>query len=182
MAEYELKAVPADGYNGSPIIPTGNPMIDGIGPAAWTERPDRPDLTAYGKTKIVPMRAAPGYSIASNDPDPRGLPVIAADKQVAGTVVDVWVDRSEPQVRYYEVQLAGSEARRLLPAGYVQWPNFGLWGNDRLLVKAITAAQFRDVPTIKANDQITLLEEDKIYGYFMGGYRYADPSRLKSII
>lgn len=182
MAAYELKAVPADGYNGSPIIPTGNPMIDGIGPAAWAERPDRPDLTAYGKNKIVPMRAAPGYSIASNDPDPRGLPVIAADKQVAGTVVEVWVDRSEPQVRYYEVQLAGSEERRLLPAGYVQWPNFGLWGNDRLLVKSITAAQFRNVPTIKANDQITLLEEDKIMAYYAGGHLYATADRAEPLI
>ena len=33
----ELKAVPADNYNGSPIIPTGNPMIDGVGPAAWAK-------------------------------------------------------------------------------------------------------------------------------------------------
>ncbi len=182
MAEYELKAVPADRYNGSPIIPTGNPMVDGIGPAAWANRSDTPDLTVHGKTKIVPMRTAPGYTIASNDPDPRGLPVIAADKQVAGTVLDVWVDRSEPQVRYYEVQLAGTEERRLLPAGYVQWPNFGLWGNDKLLVKAITAAQFRDVPTTKRDDQITLLEEDRIMAYYAGGHLYAMEGRAEPLI
>jgi photosynthetic reaction center H subunit len=182
MPEYELKAVPVDGYNGSPLIPTGNPMVDGVGPAAWAERSDTPDRTAYGTPKIIPMRTAPGYTIASNDPDPRGLPVIAADKATAGTVVDVWVDRSEPQVRYYEVQLAGSEERRLLPAGYVQWPNFGLWGNDRLLVRSITAAQFRQVPTTKRDDIITLLEEDKIMAYFAGGQMYALPERSEPVI
>jgi hypothetical protein len=25
----DLKAVPVDHYNGSPLIPTGNPMVDG---------------------------------------------------------------------------------------------------------------------------------------------------------
>ncbi len=182
MAEYELKAVPADRYNGSPIIPTGNPMIDGVGPSAWAQRSDTPDRTVHGAPKIVPMRVAPGYSIASNDPDPRGLPVIAADKQTAGTVVDVWVDRSEPQVRYYEVQLAGSEERRLLPVGYVQWPNFGLWGNDRLLVKTITAAQFRDVPVTRSDVVITLLEEDRITAYYAGGQLYAMDGRAEPLL
>ncbi len=182
MSEYELKAVPADGFNGSPIIPTGNPMIDGIGPAAWANRSNTPDLTAHGQAKIVPMRSHPGFTIASNDPDPRGLPVIAADKQVAGTVVDVWVDRSEPQVRYYEVQLAGSEERRMLPAGYVQWPNFGLWGNDRLLVRSITSAQFANVPTIASDTQITLLEEDRVMAYFAGGQLYALAGRAEPVL
>ena len=62
MAEYELKAVPADNYNGSPIIPTGDPMKDGLGPAAWVnDRADRPDYTAHGTPKIVPLRAAKNY-------------------------------------------------------------------------------------------------------------------------
>ncbi len=182
MAEYELKAVPADNYNGSPIIPTGNPMVDGLGPAAWANRADTPDVTVTGRAKIVPMRTDAAYTIASNDPDPRGLPVIAADKQVAGMVVDIWVDRSEPQVRYYEVQLAGTEERRLLPAGYVQWPNFGLWGNDRLLVKSISAPQFRDVPTTKRDDVITLLEEDKIMAYYAGGHLYATAGRAEPLL
>ncbi len=182
MADYELKAVPADNYNGSPILPTGNPMVDGIGPAAWANRADVTDKTAYGEDKIVPMRSHPAYTIASNDPDPRGLPVIAADKQVAGTVVDIWVDRSEPQVRYYEVQLAGTEDRRLLPAGYVQWPNFGLWGNDRLLVRSITAAQFHQVPTTRHAEIITLLEEDRIMAYYAGGQLYALEGRAEPVL
>lgn len=177
------KFVPADHYNGSPIVPTGNPMIDGVGPSSYNaSRRDEPDRTFHGATKIIPMRVDASFFVAKGDPDPRGLPVIAADKVVAGSVVDIWVNRAEPQVCYYEVQLAGSDQRRLLPVGFVQWPNFGLWGNDRLLVKSITAAQFRDVPTTAQPDQITLLEEDKVGAYYAGGHLYATASRSKPII
>ena len=178
----DIKAVPVDGFNGSPLIPTGNPMIDGVGPAAWADRADEPDRTFHGAPKIVPMRLDPTFSVAKGDPDPRGLPVEALDKVVAGTVIELWVDRAEPQVRYYEVQLSGTERRIMLPAGFVQWPNFGLWGNDRLLVKSITAAQFADVPAIRRDDQITLLEEDKVMAYFAGGHLYATADRSEPII
>lgn len=177
----ELKAMPVDNYNGSPLIPTGNPMVDGVGPAAWANRADVPDLTVRGEPKIVPMRVAPGYTIAAGDPDPRGLPVKACDGNIAGTIVDLWVNRSEPQVSFYEVELANGQ-RRLLPAALVQWPHFGLWGNDHVIVKAITAAQFADVPTTKRDDRVTLLEEDKIMAYYAGGHLYATPSRAEPII
>lgn len=178
----DIKAVPVDGFNGSPLVPTGNPMIDGVGPAAWADRADEADRTFHGTPKIVPMRLDPTFSVAKGDPDPRGLPVEAADKVTVGTVIELWVDRAEPQVRYYEVQLSGSERRIMLPVGFVQWPNFGLWGNDRLLVKSITSAQFADVPAIRRDDQITLLEEDKVMAYFAGGHLYATASRSEPII
>ncbi|MEI6738925.1 MAG: photosynthetic reaction center subunit H [Gemmatimonadaceae bacterium] len=178
----EIKAVPVDHYNGSPLVPTGNPMVDGVGPASWAERADTPDMTVHGAAKIVPMRLDPTFHVASGDPDPRGMPVVALDKVVAGTVVELWVDRAEPQVRYYEVALADGGRHIMLPAGFVQWPNFGLWGNDKLLVKSITAAQFADVPGIARNDQITLLEEDKVMAYFAGGHLYATPERSEPII
>ena len=178
----DIKAVAVDGFNGSPLVPTGNPMIDGVGPASWANRADEPDRTFHGAPKIVPMRLDPTFSGAKGDPDPRGLPVDAAAKVTAGTVIELWVDRAEPQVRYYEVQLAGTERRIMLPAGFVQWPNFGLWGNDRLLVKSITAAQFADVPAIRRDDQITLLEEDKVMAYFAGGHLYATAARSEPII
>lgn len=178
----DLKAVPVDHYNGSPLIPTGNPMVDGVGPAAWANRADVPDLTVHGEAKIVPMRVAPGYTVAAGDPDPRGLPVKAADGAIAGTIVDIWVNRSEPQVSFYEVELAQGGTRRLLPVGYVQWPHFGLWGNDHVIVKAITAAQFANVPVTKRDDRITLLEEDKIMAYYAGGHLYATSSRAEPLI
>lgn len=195
-----LYAVPANPYNGAPLVPTGDAMRDGIGPAAWADRLDVPDRTIEGIVKIVPMRTDLTFSIAKGDPDPRGLPVEAADRRIAGTVVDVWVDRGEPQVRYYEVELAAGAAAMetsggmstgggmrtattvLLPAGYVQFPNFGWWGVDRLLVKSITAAQFAGVPQTRLPDVITFLEEDKIMAYFAGGHLYANAARSEPII
>ncbi len=178
----EIKAVPADRYNGSPLIPTGNPMIDGVGPASWAQRSDTPDRTYHGAVKIVPMRLDPTFFVAKGDPDPRGLPVVAADKAVAGTVEDIWVDRAEPQVRYYEVRLADGSRTVMLPAGFVQWPNFGLWGNDKLIVKSITSAQFANVPAIAGTEQITLLEEDRVMAYYAGGHLYATAARSEPII
>ncbi len=176
-----IKATPVDNGRGSPITPVGDPMLAGVGPGAANPRPDRPDRTVFGEPKVQPMRVLPGWIIGPGDPDPRGFPVEGCDGNVAGTIVDVWVDRAEPQIRYYEVQLAGSEQRRLLPNGFVQWPNFGLFGVDKALVKAITAAQFANVPTTKLADQITMDEEERIVAYYAGGYLYATPDRLEPL-
>ena len=161
---------------------SGNPMLENIGPASYAMRADVPDRTVHGAAKIMPMRLLPDYRIYEKDPDPRGLPVKACDGLVAGTIADVWVDRSEPQVRYYEVQTPNGGRRVLLPAGFVQWPNFGLWGCDHVIVKSITAAQFADVPATAREDQITLLEEDKIMAYYAGGHLYATPDRAEPLV
>jgi photosynthetic reaction center H subunit len=44
-------------------------------------------------------------------------------------------------------------------------------------VRAITAAQFADVPGTASPDQVTLLEEEKIVGYYGGGHLYATRDR-----
>jgi photosynthetic reaction center H subunit len=108
--------------------------------------------------------------------------VKASCGNVAGTIEDVWVDQSEPQVRYYQVKLASGKGSRLLPVGYVQWPNFGLFGLTHVIVKSITAAHFDQVPTTKSDAQITLLEEDKIMAYYAGGHLYATPDRSQPIL
>jgi photosynthetic reaction center H subunit len=156
-------------------------MTDGVGPAAWTARADVPDKTAHGKPKVIPMRSDAAFTIAEGDPDPRGLPVKACDGEIAGTIADVWVDRSEPQVRYYEVAIKGG-GHRLLPVGFVQWPNLGLWGCDHVRVKAITAAQFAGVPTTAQQDIITLREEDRIAAYYAGGHLYATAERSEPLL
>ena len=176
------KLVRADRNVGSPYNPTGNPLVDGVGPAAYADRAEVPDMTAHGQPKIVPMRTAPGFFIAEGDPDPRGLAVKGCDGVVAGRIVEIWVDRAEPQVRYYEVQLINGGRTVLLPAPFVQWPNFGLTKTDHVLVKAITAAQFADVPGIRDAAQITLREEDRISAYYAGGHLYATPERSQPII
>jgi photosynthetic reaction center H subunit len=52
----------------------------------------------------------------------------------------------------------------------------------RLEVQSITAAQFADVPRIKNPNQVTLLEEDKITGYYAGGKLYATPDRQGPLV
>lgn len=102
----EIAAVPATPAPGSPLIPTGNPLIDGVGPASYAIRPPIPEKTAEGTDRIVPMRLSTEHFLAAEDPDPRGMPVIAADGRIAGTVTDLWIDRSEGLVRYVELALS----------------------------------------------------------------------------
>ncbi|MFZ9893763.1 MAG: hypothetical protein ACO3EL_00865 [Burkholderiaceae bacterium] len=49
-------------------------------------------------------------------------------------------------------------------------------------VHAILGSQFAEVPTTKRSDQVTLLEEDKIAGYFGGGRLYATPDRQEPLL
>jgi photosynthetic reaction center H subunit len=171
----EIKARPVAPWPGAPLEPTGDPMADGVGPAAYAERADTPDLTYEGAPKIVPMRVATDFWIPDEDPDPRGKPVLGADGKTGGTVRDVWVDRSEVLIRYYEVEVpvAGGARRVLLPA------NFARVKPDRIEVNALLARHFAQVPGTKHPDQVTLLEEDRIMGFYGGGTLYAEPSRAE---
>ena len=81
------------GWNGAPLEPEGNPLLAGVGPGAWAQRADVPDMTHEGTVKIVPLRVAADHGVAHQDVDPRGLPVYGADMQQAGTVADLWVDQ-----------------------------------------------------------------------------------------
>jgi photosynthetic reaction center H subunit len=178
--QREIRATPAEPWPGAPLQPTGNPMLDGVGPAAYAPRANTPDLTHEGHARIVPMRVATDFTVESRDPDPRGMPVIGADGQQGGIVHDVWVDRAEPQIRYLEIAVdAGGATRRvLLPIGFTR---FDSWRRC-VRVSSILGAQFADVPTLANPDQVTLLEEDRISAYYAGGTLYAEPSRLGPLI
>ncbi len=104
-AREVVNATPIAPWPGAPLEPNGDPMLAGVGPGSYAHRPDVPDLTFEGTPKIIPMRLAPDYAVAHQDLDPRGLPVLGADDVVGGTVKDIWVDQSEPQIRYLEVAL-----------------------------------------------------------------------------
>lgn len=168
-------------WPGAPLEPTGNPMVDCIGPGSYAERSDTPDLTAEGHVKIVPMREAGPYSVAEEDPDPRGKAVIGADNAVAGTVRDIWVDRSELMVRYYEVELP-AEGRRKATTVLLPWGFTRVGGDGRLYVNSILASQFAAVPKTAAPDRVTLLEEDKIMAYYAAGTLYATPERAEPFV
>jgi photosynthetic reaction center H subunit len=175
----EIHAQAAQPWPGSPQQPSGDPMLDAVGPASYAEREDKPDLTIDGEPMIVPLRVAAGYSVAEEDPDPRGMDVVAADGVSAGTVKDVWVDRAEPQIRFLEVALAAAAGRTvLLPIGFARING----RRRRVNVVSILARQFAHVPGIANPDQVSLLEEDRIMGYYAGGHLYATPSRFGPIV
>ncbi len=179
--EVPVNAVRTSRATGYPLEPVGNPMLAGVGPGSWAPRQDIPDLTAHGEVRIVPMRIATGFDIAAGETDPRGLPVMGCDKVVAGTVIDVWVDRSEQLIRYYEVELVGGERSVLLPNNFVVLRT----GRDKLTylyVHAATSEQFALVPAHANPEAVTRLEEDKIAAYFGSGLLYAVRDRREALL
>jgi photosynthetic reaction center H subunit len=176
-APQSVPARPAAAFPGAPLQPTGNPMLDAVGPAAYAQRADVPD-TGFddGLPKIVPLRVANDFYIAKEDNDPRGMEVVGADGIVAGTVRDVWVDRSEVILRYLEVVVPGPTGARsvLVPQPLANYD----FTRGQVHVNSILAHQFADVPTTQHPDQVTHREEDRISAYYGGGKLYATPLRL----
>lgn len=156
--------------NGFPFEPTGDPMVDGVGPASWAARRDVPELDGHGHTKIVPMGASETFRVSAGR-DPRGLPVQAADGSIVGMINDMWIDAPEQLVRYLSVELDEDGSTRLMP---IQLTRIHA---DRVEVKSLYGKHFTGIPLTKSPNQVTLLEEDKICGYIGGGKLYADPAR-----
>jgi photosynthetic reaction center H subunit len=173
-----LAARPLGGYLGAPLVPTGNPMLDGVGPAAYAERGNFPDLLTDGQPMIVPVRLAVGFGLAAGDPDPRGMVVLGADRIAGGTVTDFWVDRAEAQIRYLEVQTAADARRILLPVNFTRFDA----ERRRVHVKSILGSQFAQVPGTAGSDRVTRLEEDKIMAYYAGGHLYATAARSEPLL
>lgn len=172
-----IAAEPVAPWPGAPLRPTGNPLVDGVGPAAWAERSEHPDMTSEGENLMAPLRVAKDFFVESRDPDPRGYTVVAADGRSAGTIRDLWIDRSEPQIRYLEVTLPGGD-NVMLPIHYARIRE----SERQVRVVAINSAQFADVPRLKNPDEISLREEDKVTAYFGGGHLYATPMRSEPIL
>lgn len=194
---------------GSPYEPSGDPMTSGVGPGAWTPRPEEPELDSEGHIKIRPMAKLPEFSIAPGDVDPRGFAMIGCDKEEAGKIVDMWVDIPEQLIRYYEIEVAGGGAASAAEAKSDNGeegeslvdklkPGNGGGGAKRVLIpatmvsvrkkaqkietNAIRADQFANVPRTAKDDQITLNEEEKIAAYYGAGYLYATEQRQEPLI
>jgi photosynthetic reaction center H subunit len=105
------------------------------------------------------------------------MEVVAADRRVAGTVRDVWIDVSEVMIRYLEVEIAGGK-RVLLPMTFARVNK----DQRRVFVHAILASQFSAVPALARPEQVTFLEEDRICAYYGGGMLYATPQRAESVL
>ena len=162
-------------YRGAPLRPEGDLLLAGVGPGSWSDRADVPDMTYEGLPKIVPLRAAPGFGVAHQDVDPRGLPVLGDDGVEGARVVDLWVDRSETLFRYLELEVPGG-GRVLLPM------NFARVQQRRILVASVLGHQIAKVPTTRHAEQVTLLEEEKIMAYYGAGTLYATPRRQEPLL
>jgi photosynthetic reaction center H subunit len=163
--DYQAQASHA--WTGAPLEPLGDPLLAGVGPGAWAQRADLPDMMSTpGQLRIAPLRKHPDHGVAVQDVDPRGLSVFGKDGQVAGQVVDLWVDRSEILFRYLEVQLRDAHTI-LLPVPFCRIKASGI------TVGALLGAQFANVPRLRNPDQVTLLEEEKISAYYGAGLLYA---------
>jgi photosynthetic reaction center H subunit len=153
-------------------VPTGNPLADGVGPASYAERARWPDQDAHGRARIVPLSGESQISVWSGGRDPRGMSVTAADGKVAGTVRDLWIDRAEHQIRYLEVETTGGKTI-LAPMAMASVSAKGV------SIDAINAADYDGVPQLETAGEITRYEEERIIGYFGGGYLYANTDRLE---
>jgi photosynthetic reaction center H subunit len=174
----DLKAFPISGHGGTAYEPTGNPMLDGVGPGAYARRADEVEHTTAGRPKMFPLRADPEYGVAPGDRDPRGMTIYGDDGEPGGTVVDLWVDGPESLFRYIEVAVPvpGGTRNVLVP-----W-NACKIRSDCVTVKSILGRHFADIPATKHPDRITMFEEERLFGYFGGGTLYADPRRVEPLL
>nr|WP_310523200.1 photosynthetic reaction center subunit H [Polymorphobacter sp.] len=162
-------------HSGTALDVTGDLLSSGVGPAGYAMRADRPDLDMFGRPRIIPMRLDDHITVEGRDVDPRGLPVTGLDGGVAGTVRDIWVDRSEHVIRYLDVALTDG-GTATLPMAMAQV------SRRQVHCDAINAAQFAGSPALASPDQITLLEEEKVQAYFGAGYLWATPQRSEPFL
>jgi len=174
------KSVKVAPWPGAPFIPVGDPMKAEVGPGAYALRADVPEKTFDGRNLLAPLRVATNYAVPSEDSNPIGMTVLGADGRTGGAIADIWVDRSESVVRYYEVETgaAGLTRRVLLP---VTFAKINSWLRQ-VNVEAILGAQFAEAPATREPDAVTLLEEEKVMAYYGAGTLYATRQRAEPLI
>lgn len=191
----EIKAERTAKAAGYPLEPVGDPLLSGVGPAAFAKRSNHPELMHEdGGAAVVPMRSAPSITVDAG-PDPRGWRVLGADGGVVGKITDLWVDRADLMVRYLELELAsgtaspsaaseaGAEGQsrpdtRLIPIAMLSLHE----SHAAVRVKALRSEQFVLVPTIAQRDVITLDEEERVSAFYAGGWFYAEPKRREPLV
>lgn len=162
-------------WPGAPSEPVGDPMTSGVGPGSYVMRDDKPDLTHENLPKIVPMSMLADFTVAKGDKDPRGMSVVGGDGAAAGVISDIWVDRAEQLVRYYEVELAEGGRKVLLPYAFANVKGQA----GKVQVKSILAKHFAGVPAHASGEQVTRLEEDRISAYYAAGTLYSTPDKAE---
>ena len=157
-------------FAGSSLDPVGDPLVDGVGPAAWAAtRRDEPLWLKEGVTQLAPLRTVEGWRLAKGDVDPRGLPVIDGRGVQAGEVVDLWLDRGVRIVRYLEIELAEGGGRALLPIHHTDIRRI----QARVALRAVRSAMLARAPRTAAPDVVTAREEDRINAFYAGAEFFA---------
>jgi photosynthetic reaction center H subunit len=174
----DIAARRTDRFPGAPYAPTGNPLVDGIGPAAWADRAKRPDLDMEGHPRLAPLSTLADHFVPREDPSMIGWPVIGADGRQAGVVSDLWVDRAEKIIRYLHIDVAGAARGVVAPMTMAKVDR----RRGRVVIDAINAAQFAGAPVPAERNTITLYEEDRVVAYFGGGYLYANTNRQEPFL
>lgn len=151
---------------GFPHAPTGDALVDGVGPASWAPRKDEPELDGHGHPKIRPMAGSNKFSVSAGY-NPMGMPVVGSDDMVGGTVTDMWIDEPEQMIRYIEFDLKDGGGKRLVPMTMVTVKPRYVW------IRSLPSTHMHKVPSLKAADQITKLEEEKVCAVYAGGRMYA---------
>lgn len=166
-----------DRFPGAPYAPTGDPLLDGVGPAAFADRAKYPDLDMEGRLRIVPIGADEHFAISSRDPKLVGMTMTGADHRPVGRIVDVWIDRSDRMIRYVTVELA-SGGTAIVPMGFVTVKR----RQNVVHCDAIAAPHFAGVPQLAKPGEMTRYEEERLMAYFGGGYLYGLPDRAEPLI
>ena len=100
-------------YAGAPIEPTGNPLVDGVGPASWVQPPRCPRHDVGGqRPRSCRWSTATASRSRGRTARPIGMPVFGCDDRMAGVCTNVWVDQSERLIRYFEVRTMGDAGAR----------------------------------------------------------------------
>ncbi|MDY8108493.1 photosynthetic reaction center subunit H [Fulvimarina sp. 2208YS6-2-32] len=168
--ERDLNMAPAYPFPGAPFQPLGDPLLDGVGPASYALKEDKPLRSIEGHLTVAPMRNNPDYYLEESGPALIGIPVVAADGAPIGTVKDLWVNAVEYFIRYVEidVNVEGGKTGTLLAPFY-----FAELHNGRMKFGTLTREQLLRVPTLATSEYITAREEDRLNAYFAGGTLYA---------
>ncbi len=164
-------------WPGAPLTPIGDPMRAAVGPGAYAMRADVTEKTHDGRDLLAPLRVATNFAVAAEDPSPIGMTVIGADRASGGVIRDLWVDRGEGLIRYFEVTAAGGR-NILLPINFCKVNS----ARKTVTVQAILGGQFAGVPATRDPDKVTLLEEEKVMAYYGGGTLYATAQRAESLL
>ena len=162
-----------------PLVgPVGDPLTAGVGPGAYCLRADVPDCNEHGVPRIRPLGTLQGYGVDAKDPDPRGMPLVDAYDEPAGTIRELWIDTSDAMFRYLQAEVPtadGATRQVLVPI------NFARITREKVKVHALLAPHFAGVPGIANADIITRREEEMIQSYYGAGLLYAEADRAEPI-